>query len=329
MPYSVRARFNTGYTTLYALVQSLEMGAALWWNNTTMAWEGTGLYDYVPEPGAFVALTESSEKGIYTGTFSNLTPVKGTVYRIWIMDGSGGKVRPDDGTCHFRMSDVPYSAGDLSAIEIINKVQRRLRLPASSAITDTHAQLMLDFVNDSYRTVFPNIGVMNELKVRGAFTVNEGGPTLFPIYPINCNYVSKLNWIKYYSESPDEYPLQLLSGENLEIENLKAMPSGDPVGYPKYYCIRQAPGSFPVVQFYPDISVEFTAFEYECSIKPQLLSAATDYPICDPMVLVYGATILAKRDAGLDPSAEVELLANLIGTMDFNSDHFVSQEIDC
>jgi hypothetical protein len=333
MAYSVRARFDTGFTTLYALIQSLEFGAGVWWNNSTQHWDsptdGMEPDGYTPAPGSFVALTESSEKGIYTGTFTNLTPVKGTVYRIWLMDGSGGLVRPDSGLCHFRMSEVPYSVGDLSALDIINRIQRRLRLPASSAITDTHAQLMLDFINDSYRTVFTNIGVMNELKVRGAFSTHGGGPTLWPIYPINCEYVSYLNWIKYYAGSPDTFPLKKITFEQLEIENLKMLSAGDPLGYPKYYCIRQSPGRFPVVQFYPDISPEFTSFEYECAIKPQPLSAATDYPMCDPMVLVYGGTILAKRDAGLDPSAEVELLNNLVGTMDFNTDHAVSQEIDC
>lgn len=333
MAYSVRARFDTGFTTLYALIQSLEFGAGLWWNDVTKAWEGPGtgmLPDgETPAPGSFVGLTESSEKGIYTGTFTNLVPVKGTVYRIWVMDGDGGLVRPDGGTCHFRMTEIPYSVGDMSTLDIINKVQRRLRLPASSAITDTHAQLMLEFVNDSYRTVFPNIGVMNELRVRGAFSTHGGGPTLWPIYPINCNYVSHLNWVKYYAGSPYEYPLTKIPFEQLEIENLKMLSSGDPLGYPTYYCIRQSPDRFPVVQFYPDVSPDFASFQYECVIKPQTLSAATDYPICDPMMLVYGATILAKRDAGLDPSSEVELLNGLVGTMDFNTDHALSQEIDC
>lgn len=333
MAYSVRARFDTGFTTLYALLQSLEFGAAQWWNDDTEHWDGPGdgmLPDNItPAPGSFIALTETAEKGIYSGTFPNFNPVNGTVYRLWIMDGGGGLVRPDIGTCYFRMTEVPYSKVDLTALEIVNKVQRRLHLPLSSAISDSHAQLMLEFANDTYRTVFPNLGVMNELKVRGAFSTHGGGPTLWPIYPINCNYVSKLNWVKYYAASPDEYPLTQLTPEQLEIENLKMLPSGDPLDYPKYYCIRQAPGAFPVVQFYPDFSSEFVAFEYECSIKPQLLSLATDYPICDPMILVYGATILAKKDSGLDPSSEVELLNNLVGTMDFNTDHAIKQEIDC
>jgi len=332
MAYSVRARFDTGFTTVYALIQSLEFGAGTWWNNSTQHWDTPTdgmLDDTTPADGSFITLTESgTEKGIYTGIFTNLAPIKGTIYRIWVMDGSGGKVRPDADGVYFRMSEVPYSVGSLTALEIINRVQRRLRLPASSAITDTHAQLMLDFVNDAYLTVFPNIGVMNELKVRGAFFAHGGGPTLWPIHPINFSYVSKLNWVKYYGKSPDEYPLELVSAETLEIENLKAMTSGDLPGYAKFYCIRQSPDRFPVVQLYPDPDPG-VAFEYECSIKPSALSAATDYPICDPMALLYGATILAKRDAGLDPSAEVELLGNLIGTMDFNTDHFASQEIDC
>ena len=63
-------------------------------------------------------------------------------------------------------------------------------------------------------------------------------------------------------------------------------------------------------------------------IKPVELSAASDTPMCDPIALEYGATMLAKQDSGLDFTAEANLLGQLLETKDINSDISVS-EISC
>ena len=96
---------------------------------------------------------------------------------------------------------------------------------------------------------------------------------------------------------------------------------------PRYYTIKQIPQRFPVVEFFPG-SDEFYPFEFEVLLRPEKLSATTDVPVVNSDLLIYGATALAKRDAGLDPAMESELFSQLLETT-FKNNDFEPSEISC
>src|SRR4030067_627873 len=118
----------------------------------------------------------------------------------------------------------------MTALEIINEVQIRLRLPKSTTITDAHAQLLLSFLNEVQR--------------------------------VNTANAQPLAWRVYGR-----------SGGSIIIE--------------------LAPT--------PDAVYQIDA---EIIKKPPKMSIAADVPLLDADTLILGATMLAKKEMGLDAQGD-------------------------
>jgi hypothetical protein len=321
MSYPARFRFIEGIATLKILVQSLEIGEDFYWDDVGMAWVDGSVA--IPA-NCYKTLAESSspDKGVYTATFTNLSPVKGCAYRFTVVDSAPGY----EGFYH--ISDEVFPADTDTAKTIVNAVQERLRLPQSSDFTDSHAKLVLKFVNDVYLSILPNAGILQQLRSFGRFTTYNPGAKIYPILPVNKQSVERLVSLKPYnlSQTIDPGTLEYLSPEELRAKKEELGKDYDGTR-PIYYTIKQTPQRFPVVEFFPG-SDEFYPFEFEVLLKPEKLSATTDVPVVNSDLLIYGATALAKRDAGLDPAMESELFLQLLDTTFKNSD-FEPSEISC
>src|SRR4030067_2060095 len=91
----------------------------------------------------------------------------------------------------------------MTALEIINEVQIRLRLPKSTTITDAHAQLLLSFLNEVQRDYMHESVVWDELKTYGNF-INAARTSLYTISITNSQEVEIIRALQIGPNPPLE-----------------------------------------------------------------------------------------------------------------------------
>src|SRR4030067_452310 len=89
----------------------------------------------------------------------------------------------------------------MTALEIINEVQIRLRLPKSTTITDAHAQLLLSFLNEVQRDYMHESVVWDELKTYGNFNT-AAGTSLYTISITNSQEGEIIRALKIGTDVP-------------------------------------------------------------------------------------------------------------------------------
>ncbi len=311
MPYPITFRGLDG-GSYKAVIQHLE-AANRFWDDAAGAWVSA------INAGCELPLTEGSNKGFYTGSATLLTPIYGGLYRIVVFDNS------DD---EFEVTKTEtFAPLDNAALAIVNAVQRKLRMPQTSAgnfATDPHAILILDFVNEVYLNLLPSKGISGQFKFKGSF-VTKLDVSQYPLYPINEGYVDGIIQINHVIGSTSAIPLTE-GTEILRIDDkaFKEYENGvSESGKPVYYRIFQWSNGIPIIEFTPVPDTGYI-IQYEAIAKKSALSAATDIPHCDSRILILGATVLAKNEAGEDSSSESAQFQiamdncpdNDVGTMD-------------
>ena len=283
MAYALSYKTIRDKTTLYAVIQDKETGK--FWDEISDVW-----VDEITD-ACNLALTESSEKGVYTGS-ATFTPVKGGIYQISVFDSADAEYSMD--------TIEVYPSKTKTVLEIINAVQLELRLPQSTALTDNFARIILAKMNTVLQTLLPENNIFDHLKVQGSFTINSARP-LYRLTPVNVDFVETINFLRrpdlvFLTKMADDIEFRAIADSNNESLNYAP---------PINYRIAQRDHGFPIVEFAPAPDQAYI-ISYEIIKSHKELTAVTDYvPL--PDVVKAGALALMKQQQGRDASAELAI----------------------
>lgn len=289
MSYPLSYKTVTGKSGLYAVIQDYE--TQLYWDEVANAWVESITSD------CYLTLTESSEKGVYTGSAADLTVVNGGTYQITVFDS---------GDSDYQITTlITTPAKTETLLEVVNGVQRALRMPVSSGITDQLSLAIIQKVNDVLTTMLPGNSIYEHLKIKGSFAT-KSGTDLYRISPVNVSGISSI----IYLRNPD---LSFLRGplSDSDFRALKDIYNAE-FNYtmPTVFRIAGFDGGYPMVELFnnPD---DTYIISFEAVRKLPKLTAATDYVFL-PDVARLGATMMMKMDMGRDYKMESGLFAQAL-----------------
>jgi hypothetical protein len=177
----------------------------------------------------------------------------------------------------------------LNALEIVQEIQKRLRMPQSASLAAPHAILLLAFVN-SVLVNGPSEGyVWDELKWVTPIPTVQGTPT----YRIERSGY-ELDVLRNLQIGTSD-PMTLLS-DPLFREHRRLHTSQGP---PKAWRHYSADTGTITIEVSPVPDAIYT-IDVEALVKAKRLVLATDIPLIDPEILVLGGLTLAKEDQGED-----------------------------
>ena len=279
MAYTVTYNGIDLQTGLYVIIQRVL--DEMYWDQVALAWVSTSSSD------CQISLSEvSGSPGMYQAT-AGLTASNGGLYSISIYSAIGDLITRNENQ---------YRSDQLSVLQIINEVQGQLRLPKSSLISEAHAQLLLSFINEVQTDYMMEIGTWDNLKIRGAFTVNAG-ISIYTINPVNSVRADQLNTLQIGTGDPIE---QL---NDTKFKQYQVLQNGVP-GQPTRYRLYGRSGGGLIIEVTPEPDQTYTV-DYELVQKPIRLTSATDVPILDQDTIILGVKYLAKKDQGDDFGAEL------------------------
>lgn len=289
MAYALSFKTVRDKTTLYAIIQDRE--TSLFWDENTDTW----VTEIVS--GCNLALTESGDKGVYTGS-ATFTPVNGGVYQISVFDSADADYQMD--------TIEVYPSKTKTVLQVINEVQLELRMPLSSALTDNFAKIILAKMNTVLMEILPERNIFDHLKVQGSFTINSTRP-FYRLSPVNVESVETIQYLR----RPDQNFI-LKANDELEFKTY-ADSHNKSLSYmvPEYYRVAQRDSGFPIIEFAPAPDVAYIV-SYEIIKGAKELSTAAEYcPI--PRVLKAGAHFLMLKSQGRDALVEAEVLERALG----------------
>lgn len=184
-------------------------------------------------------------------------------------------------------ASVPVVARN--ALEIVNAIQRRLRMPLSSTITDTHAALILSFVN-SVLTNGPGEGYVWDALKWGTTVPTTQGIALYQI--ARTGY--EIDVIRHLQIGTNE-PIALLPDP--AFREYKRFHTAQE--RPLYYRHYGESGGGILIEVTPTPDAAYNV-DTETLLKAKRLVLATDIPMIDPELLILGGLALAKEDQGDD-----------------------------
>jgi hypothetical protein len=178
----------------------------------------------------------------------------------------------------------------MNALQIINSIQKELRLPMSVVIDEPHAQLLLGFINKVQRSLMLESVVWDELKRYTSFQTSIGVPT----YNVSAPGGEDVDIIRSLQIGSNA-PLVKLTDE--EFRQQKRLTLGN--GLPMFYRHFARNGGIIVVELLP---VPDASYQVDASIliKPPMLVNSTDVPLLDPDTIILGAITLARKEQGED-----------------------------
>lgn len=274
MAYAIAYNGIEGQAGLYARVQRKFDG--MWWSESDVAW--VPLESVVCD----IALVESlTAPGAYSGV-AGLSPAKGGIYTVSVYTSSARLLMS---------TDCPYLSTQRTVLEIINNVQRGLRLPQTGEVafsTSAHAQLLLGFLNKISDLIMEHSPAA-ELKVSGSFQIVAG----MPYYPISLvNFPSGIDVINRLQIGIYE-PLVPICDEQMSEYRRSVTEQGQPLYYRPYS--RQ--GGTMIVEVAPTPDKTYTV-SFNGFLRVSRLTASTDIPVLDPDTIELGMLFLAKEDQG-------------------------------
>lgn len=289
MAYALSFKTIRDKATLYAIIQDRE--TSKFWDENTDTW----VTEIVA--GCNLALTESSDKGVYTGS-ATFTPVNGGVYQISVFDSAD-----DD----YQMDTIEvYPSKTKTVLQVVNDVQLELRMPLSSALTDNFAKIILAKMNTVLTTILPERNIFDHLKVQGSFTINSTRP-FYRLSPVNVDSVDTIQYLRlpdmtFISKASDDATFKAHADSHNASLDYTA---------PEFYRIAQRDGGYPIIEVTPAPDVAYIV-SYEIIKGAKELSTAAEYcPL--PRVLKAGAHFLMLKSQGRDASVEAEIFERALG----------------
>lgn len=190
----------------------------------------------------------------------------------------------------------------MDALSMVNRVQRELRLPLSTAITDSHAQLILSYLNKVQRKLMTKAAVWDELKVYGDFATAAGTATY-----TTSSASGDIDVIRNLQIGNDD-PLALRSDGDFREYKRNNTSQAQPVIYRHY---ARSGGSM-VIEVAPVPDAIYT-IDTEVLVKPPELVNSTDVPLLDAEIIVLGGIALALDDQGEDNQTELAAFQSALG----------------
>lgn len=280
MAYALSYKTVRDKTTLYAVIEDRE--TSLFWDEVTDTWVDA-LVD-----GCNLPLTESADKGVYTGS-ATFIPVNGGVYQISVFDSADAD---------YQMDTIEVSPSKTKTVlQIINAVQLELRLPQSAALTDNFARIILAKMNTVLTEILPDRNIFDHLKVQGSFTINSAKP-FYRLNPVNVDGVESITYLR----RPDMAFVTLANDDTKFKIMADSYNNSLTYSSPNYFRIAQRDGGFPILEFTPAPDVPYI-ISYEVIKTQKELTLATEYsPI--PSVIKAGAHWLMLKSQGRDADIE-------------------------
>lgn len=276
--YDISYKGTEGQSGLYARIQ--RTADSKWWDEVADSWIATATAD------CNLTLTEGATAGAYTGQ-ADCNPAEGGIYKMHVYDSLDALVS--------YIEDV-YKSGQLTALQIVNEVQKALRLPQSTLITEAHAQLVLSFLNEMQEIIM-EAARWPELDLKGGIVLKDGFD-IFRLYPTNTASVDIVKRLQIGNSAP----LTLVSDEDFrEAKRLVYTTDSQPM----VYRIYSRAGGVLYIQVAAVPDQDYTV-DFEALQKPERLINATDVPILDASTLILGGIAKAKDEQGTGDGLSLE-----------------------
>ena len=300
MSYTITHNGLDGQAGLYARIKRIYDG--YWWSESGSAWVASA------SAVCDVALSEGSA-GVYAAS-AGMTPMAGGLYAVYVYDASGNLVA---------MSEAIYQPSRKTALQIVNTVQRKLRLPQSTLITDAHAALMLEYANQIMLDFMMEKTTWDELKIKGAIGTRDG-VSIYYVYPVNA---ANVDYIRILQVGTDD-PIEKLTDE--EFRDYARTVSGSE-GQPLYYRIVGRAGSALIIELAPTPDAVYQV-DFEVLQKPVRMTAAGDIPALDDDTIISGALFLARQEQGEDFQTELGAFQSKLGLHADNQSESNFQDVE-
>lgn len=186
-----------------------------------------------------------------------------------------------------------------TALEMVKRMQRKLRLPQASTITEPHAAIMLECLNNAQRNLLPESYVWDELKVYGSFNTSIGNA----LYNITGTDDKELDVLRNLEITGNHPFIHLTDSAFREKKRALSSTPGQPVFYRNY---AREGGASLVIEVTPTPDAIYTV-ETEALVKPKKLIADGDEILLDEDTLFLAAMFLATESEGLDYQAALSL----------------------
>ena len=177
----------------------------------------------------------------------------------------------------------------MTVLNIINKVQRALRLPQSTDVTDTHGAMLLDYANDVQRIFMAKKAQWDALKDFTHFHTVDGIAT-YTLAASSASYeIDTIDDLKI-----GNYP-SLVKLPDSTFRAYKKIYTEE--GQPLFYRIYQRTVGAVKIELLP---VPDTAYQVdqELHIKPVVMTAKGDIPMLDADAIFLGVKWLAVHGQG-------------------------------
>ena len=302
MAYALTVRAAVGKSTLYAQVTDKETG--LVWDQTNSVWAAlpTGT-------NANVALTESSDKGYYTGS-AGLTPAPGGLYQISVLDSAVA--------AYLFTTLETYPSKTKTVLQVVNAVQQKLRMPQSAALNDSLALLILGKMNDVLLNLLPQKNVFDHLKTEGTFTLLQG-LDYFRFAPANVVGIDRITRLQKAKLS------HIHIVDDQKLKSIKAQLNVNTAfqGEPSYARISSRDGGLPILELSCKPDTTYTVSYEAIKTAQELLASVPTGYVPLPDVVQAGALMLMKQEQGRDATAEAGIYGEALAhqaTAGANSD---------
>ncbi len=301
MSYSITYYGIEGQPVPYAIMERLLDGS--FWDETNKQWVSAS-----SSVCNITLIEDSATPGKYIGSAS-LNAANGGVYRITAFDNFGVMLT---------RNTVINKSDQMTALQIINEVQRQMRLPKSSLITEPHAQLLLSFCNEVQVDYMLEFSTWDELKVTGSFAL-KAGVSKYMIAPVNGGKVDSIRSLQIGTDKP----LDNVKDYDFRAFCVANQDSHQPYIYRHFG--RSGGGIIVEVSPIPDT---FYQVDYELLQKPAKLVNATDVPILDEDTIILGVKYLAKKDQGDEFQAELATFNAKLGLQGGNQTGSSSGDVE-
>ncbi|MCL5238643.1 MAG: hypothetical protein M1353_12530 [Nitrospirae bacterium] len=275
--YAIKYNGIEGLAGLKARVQRKADGK--WWDAVAVVWAAAA------SANCDLALAETGgTPGEYTANPA-FNPSSGGIYVISVYDGLSNLML---------LTDDVYRPESMTAFQIINAVQRELRLPLSASINEAHAQLILSFINKVMLDIIGEDISWDALKVSCSFRTVEG-IRFYTIRPVNTVSVDVVKRLQIGNDEPLDKKGDDSFREFQRVHTTAAQPL-------VYRIYARAGGSLVIeVCPTPDKAYQIDA---EVLQKPEKLVNTDDVPLLDVDTIFVGTIAMAKSEQGTPSPAD-------------------------
>lgn len=183
------------------------------------------------------------------------------------------------------------SSSNKNALQIVNAVQTELRMPLSANITDSHAKLILSFINRVLTDYIPEATVWDEHKLYDSVNTVASAALITISPPSNAAGIESIRSLQIGSNAA----IVSLSDARFRDYKREHTTNSQPLVYRIY---SRSNGSI-TLELCPTPDAIY-ALDYEGEIKPTKLVDVTDVALIDSDIIVVGAIMLAKKEQGVD-----------------------------